>query len=168
VERRQHPPSGRGHKHSRFNREGQRVGTKKRPVTESFPRGQIDGFDWSGFFQNGIVKSSTFLEIISTSNQKWTHSCKYGGGDGPRVPLVSPIAVIELLGYSELKVWFVELVTPMLYSATVKEAPTADQKQFLGGIQDSGHAAPSEDSSFATCNSDKQSCSPKRSSQTQY
>jgi hypothetical protein len=84
---------------------------KKRPVRNSSPRGQIDGFDWIGFFQNGIVKSSTFLQTISTSNQKWTHLCKYGGGDGPRVPLVSPIAVIELPGYSELKVWFVELIT---------------------------------------------------------
>lgn len=84
---------------------------KKRPVRNSSPWGQIDGFDWIGFFQNGIVKSSTFLQTISTSNQKWTHLCKYGGGDGPRVPLVSPIAVIELPGYSELKVWFVELIT---------------------------------------------------------
>lgn len=107
--------SGGGHKHSRLAIQSSRAARSfvwtKSPVGKSFPRGQIDGFDWIGFFQNSIVKSSTCLETISTSNQKWTHSCKYGGGDGPRVPLVSPIAVIELPGYSELKVWFVELIT---------------------------------------------------------
>ena len=115
MERRQHPPSGSGggDKHSRFNRDGRREAShgQKRPVGKSFPRRQIDGFDWIGFFQNSIVKSSTCLETISTSNQKWTHSCKYGGGHGPSVPLVSPIAVIDLPGYSEPKVWFVELIT---------------------------------------------------------
>lgn len=116
MERRQHPPSGSGggHKHSRFNRERAArsfVRTKTPSGKEILFFGDKSTGLTGSASSNSIVKSSTYLETISTSNQEWTHSCKYGGGDGPRVPLVSPIAVIELPGYSELKVWFVELIT---------------------------------------------------------